>query len=190
MRASQHVVVGFVKALANRVAGHEPGVGSVFRLDRSLRSAKASSSFDWGKDVDVEERREWVSKSSGHSRRRRRAGRRMNRTEQNRRVFQRRASKQQLKRKRQRESRAARSVTSFVSIKIDTRAAGREGLDSTLPSQKYVIHSHLAFDPTSPVQQRRIAAARASHAMTHRKAAAAMRNPWPARTREGWNGEV
>ena len=40
MRASQRVLVDVVSAFANSVAGHEFEVGTVFRLDRSLRSAQ------------------------------------------------------------------------------------------------------------------------------------------------------
>ena len=70
MRASQRVLVGVVNAFANSVAGHEFEVGTVFRLDRSLRSAQAGlagSGCDQGKDVDVDERRRRLSKRSGYS---------------------------------------------------------------------------------------------------------------------------
>jgi len=79
MRASQRVLVDFARALANCPVGHEFGVSTVFRLDRSLRSARAGSCWDWGKDVGVEERRERLSKNSDHSRQ---AGRKKRKTVQ------------------------------------------------------------------------------------------------------------
>jgi hypothetical protein len=42
MRASQRVLVEFLKLFGNGRAGHELEVGLVFRRDRILRSAEAS----------------------------------------------------------------------------------------------------------------------------------------------------
>ena len=119
MRASQRVLVEFLKALANGRAGHELEVGLVFRLDRSLRSAEASGAANgvktsaWARETGGR-----LSKNVSHSRQ---AGRRKNSS-----VSQRQPSKQ-LKRVQELQH---STVTSFVSIKIDTRArAGREGLD-------------------------------------------------------------